>query len=96
MTDPSPGIERDHMDLWVRPCDDFFRYANGAWLDRTPIPADEPAGSVQQQVGDPYAKRAKSSPSSQSRYIGIATRVWLNGSGVGVMTAPSTKTSRNT
>ncbi|GAC1702193.1 MAG: M13 family metallopeptidase [Candidatus Limnocylindrales bacterium] len=30
------------MDQRVRPCDDFWTYANGAWLRETEIPADEP------------------------------------------------------
>ena len=30
------------MDLRIRPCDDFWRYANGTWLRDTTIPADEP------------------------------------------------------
>ena len=34
-------IERRFMDPRVRPCDDFFEYANGAWLRDTPIPDDE-------------------------------------------------------
>ena len=29
------------MDTTVMPQDDFFRYANGGWLDRNPIPADK-------------------------------------------------------
>ena len=28
------------MDTQTKPGDDFFRYANGAWLDVTEIPAD--------------------------------------------------------
>mgnify|MGYP006077902753 FL=1 len=35
------GIDRAGMDSSVRPQDDFYRYANGGWLDRTEIPADE-------------------------------------------------------
>jgi len=35
------GINLDYMDTSTRPQDDFFRYANGAWLDRTEIPPDE-------------------------------------------------------
>jgi|CXWL01.1.fsa_nt_gi putative endopeptidase len=34
------GIDLAARDLSVDPGDDFFRYANGAWLDRTEIPAD--------------------------------------------------------
>src|SRR5262249_8030074 len=29
------------MDRSVRPQDDFFRYVNGAWVDKTAIPADQ-------------------------------------------------------
>ena len=35
-----PGIDTAGMDLSVRPQDDFFRYVNGVWMDKTPIPAD--------------------------------------------------------
>ena len=34
-------IRPDTMDPSVRPCDDFWQYANGAWLRNTQIPADE-------------------------------------------------------
>ena len=34
------GIDLTARDLSVAPGDDFFRYTNGAWLDRTDIPAD--------------------------------------------------------
>ena len=38
----TPGpIERRFMDPSVRPCDDFYEFANGAWLRETPIPDDE-------------------------------------------------------
>ncbi len=34
------GVDLDARDLSVAPGDDFFRYANGAWMARTEIPAD--------------------------------------------------------
>jgi putative endopeptidase len=34
------GVDLDGMDRNVRPGHDFFRYANGAWVARTTIPAD--------------------------------------------------------
>jgi len=37
------GIDATAFDKTVRPQDDFFRYVNGAWLDKTPIPADKPS-----------------------------------------------------
>jgi len=38
---PTSGIELANMDKSVRPQDDFYRYVNGAWLDKTEIPADK-------------------------------------------------------
>lgn len=37
----NPGIDLDLMDKSVKPGDDFFRYVNGAWFDKTQIPADK-------------------------------------------------------
>ncbi|MGN3973245.1 M13 family metallopeptidase [Tsuneonella sp. SYSU-LHT278] len=34
------GIRKDWMDTSIHPGDDFFRYANGGWIDGTEIPAD--------------------------------------------------------
>ncbi|HEX5788498.1 MAG TPA: M13-type metalloendopeptidase [Woeseiaceae bacterium] len=35
------GLELENMDKSVDPGDDFFMYMNGAWLDKTEIPADK-------------------------------------------------------
>ena len=35
-----PGLHLDLMDKSVKPGDDFFRYVNGTWFDKTEIPAD--------------------------------------------------------
>ena len=34
------GVELQNMDTNVRPQDDFYRYVNGGWDDRTEIPGD--------------------------------------------------------
>src|SRR5512142_1392111 len=34
-------IQREFMDASVRPCDDFYRYANGGYLAKTKIPEDQ-------------------------------------------------------
>jgi len=34
------GVHPAHMDTTAAPCQDFFRYANGAWLRATAIPGD--------------------------------------------------------
>ena len=39
---PGHGLDLSAMDTTVKPCDDFYRYANGKWLARTPIPAEYP------------------------------------------------------
>jgi putative endopeptidase len=36
------GFDLSAMDRSVKPGDDFNRYASGAWLARTTIPADKP------------------------------------------------------
>jgi putative endopeptidase len=36
---PSNGIDRANLDPTCKPCTDFWRYANGGWVDRNPIPA---------------------------------------------------------
>ena len=36
---PRSGVNLAHMDTTVSPCDDFYRYANGRWMDSTEIPA---------------------------------------------------------
>lgn len=34
------GIALENMDTTVKPTNDFFRYVNGNWVDKTEIPAD--------------------------------------------------------
>ena len=34
-------IDPANMDTSIRPGDDFYRYANGKWMEHNPIPADE-------------------------------------------------------
>jgi len=42
----SPGLDLSGIDRAVRPGDDFFAHANGAWLKATEIPADRAAYGV--------------------------------------------------
>lgn len=37
----SNAIEMEYLDLKVRPQDDFFRFANGNWIDQNPVPPSE-------------------------------------------------------
>ena len=36
-----PGISISNMDKNSQPGDNFFRFVNGAWLDKTEIPSDK-------------------------------------------------------
>src|SRR4051812_48055478 len=46
------GFDSEGADLKAKPGDDFFRYANGAWLDKVQIPADKPAYSLRLAMTD--------------------------------------------
>jgi hypothetical protein len=46
------GFDLTAMDLSVKPGDDFNRYASGAWLDRTTIPADKSAFALRLMMND--------------------------------------------
>src|SRR5207248_402251 len=37
---PPPPFDTANMDISVKPGDDFFLYANGGWIKRTPIPPE--------------------------------------------------------
>jgi putative endopeptidase len=44
------GVDLTGMDRSVNPGDDFDRYVNGAWADKTPIPADQPSAGIAYDV----------------------------------------------
>jgi putative endopeptidase len=46
------GLDTAGMDKATKPGDDFFRYANGAWLDSHQIPGDKPAVSLRLEMTD--------------------------------------------
>src|SRR5262252_8436725 len=46
------GFDSAGADPKTKPGDDFFRYANGAWIDKTEIPADKPGYSLRLAMTD--------------------------------------------
>ena len=44
------GLDVSAMDTRIKPCEDFFRYANGRWLDKAVIPADKGADGTGAEV----------------------------------------------
>lgn len=47
---PQKALDKKNMDLSLRPGDDFFRYANGAWIRGLEIPADKSEYNTFDQV----------------------------------------------
>ncbi len=83
------GFDLSGADLKTNPGDDFFRYANGAWLDRVQIPGDKPAYSLRLAMSDTTEKRlhelledaAKSSerePKSTAAKVGAFYKSFMN------------------
>ena len=53
------GFDLSGMDRAARPGDDFFRYANGSWHDRTPIAPDRDNNGVERVVNDIVGDRVR-------------------------------------
>src|SRR5262245_63872844 len=53
------GFDLAGMDTATKPGDDFFRYANGTWIDKTQIPPDKPAYSLRLAMTDLTEQRLK-------------------------------------
>jgi putative endopeptidase len=53
------GFDLGGMDAGVSPGDDFFRYADGAWMARTAIPADKPAYTAADPLADQLQDRLR-------------------------------------
>lgn len=49
---PTSGLDLSQLDRSVRPQDDFYRFANGGWLDRTPMLPDRVTVSTFTELSD--------------------------------------------
>jgi len=82
------GVDLDAINRFVRPQDDFYQFANGAWLDRTSIPPIYSSYSVYQQVNERVeqalqgiieAAAANPGPAgSESRMVGDLFTSWMD------------------
>jgi putative endopeptidase len=48
-----------NLDTTIKPGEDFFKYANGGWLKKNPIPAAYPAWGIGNVVGEELRDRLK-------------------------------------
>jgi putative endopeptidase len=53
------GFDLSGADTSTKPGDDFFRYANGTWMDKTQIPPDKPGYSLRLAMTDLTEQRLK-------------------------------------
>jgi endothelin-converting enzyme/putative endopeptidase len=74
------GVQLSHIDHSVKPGDDFFEYANGAWIKETTIPPDRASVGVFNELFELTSKRtadliqeiSKSNPAAGSPQRKIA------------------------
>ena len=82
------GVDESGMDKRVAPGDDFYRYVNGAWNDRTEIPADKSSWGgfgVLRDLSDQRTRaviedvtRQKNAPGSLSDKIGTTYAAFMD------------------
>ncbi|MDX2269490.1 MAG: M13 family metallopeptidase [Bryobacter sp.] len=53
------GIDLKALDKTCKPCDDFWRFANGSWLDANPIPPSQSAWGAMNAMADQNRERMK-------------------------------------
>jgi putative endopeptidase len=83
------GIDIKNIATTVKPCENFYEYANGHWLERNPVPADRSAwgaGSelyeknlaVLHQILEDAAKDSSAPKSSVTRKVGDFYRAGMD------------------
>ena len=82
------GVDLTAMDTSVAPGDDFYRYVNGKWQDRTEIPADRSSWggfAILRNLSDERTRtivedsaKAQNAPGSVAEKIGIAYSTFMD------------------
>jgi len=82
---PGHGLDLTALDTRIKPCDDFYQYANGKWLARTAIPAEYPDWdsfgivyernlSIEHALVERAAAEKNANPNSPEGKVGIFYR----------------------
>ena len=50
--DSGKGFSLTNLDRAVKPCDDFYKFADGGWIKNNPIPADHSSWATFNQLHD--------------------------------------------
>jgi putative endopeptidase len=53
------GLDLNNVDSTARPGDNFFRFVNGKWIDKTEIPSDKPSYGVGYQLYEKAQENVK-------------------------------------
>ena len=53
------GVDVTAIDKTCKPCEDFWRYANGVWLDKNPIPPSQSSWGTMGVMADQNRERVK-------------------------------------
>ncbi len=74
------GVDLSSRDLKANPGDDFERYASGAWMDATDIPADKSSNSVGSETNDRNQERLRTiiTGSTKDSQIGALYASYMN------------------
>src|SRR5882757_11348805 len=83
---PAPDFLSQNLDTTVNPATDFFAYANGGWIKKTPIPAEESSWGigqlVQQDIYDrlrTISERAAAEPAAPGTVSQQIGDLWISG-----------------
>src|SRR5450631_679754 len=72
------GIHKEDMDPTCEPCTDFWRYVNGGWIDKNPIPGHSSSWGTFTVLRDANRERSRtlleSAASDQSAQPGSNQR----------------------
>jgi len=52
MAKPKPGVDPVNIDSTVKPCEDFYQFANGGWLKTHSLPGDKSRYGAFEEVSD--------------------------------------------